>query len=105
MPSDIKALMERNKREELEKLQSATIAGARSTSVSSNTAVDPATTTGTGAAPADTSSDGDASKPKIDDAPPPVVKPIVPKPQPKDPEPQKNNDPEGTKRKGKKGDG
>jgi penicillin-binding protein 1A len=105
MPSDIKALMERNKREELEKLESATIAGARSTSTSSNTAVDPAIATGTGAASADTGGDSDASKPKVDDAPPPVVKPIIPKPQLKDPEPQRGNDPEGTKRKGKKGDG
>ena len=106
MPSDIRALMERNKREELEKLESATIAGARSTNANANVAVDPAaSTTGTGTSSADTGGDADAAKPKVDDAPPPVVKPIVPKPQPKDPEPQRNNDPEGTKRKGKKGDG
>ena len=105
MPSDIKALMERNKREELEKLESATIAGARSTG-NANVAVDTALpTTGTGTSSADTGPEADAAKPKADDPPPPVVKPILPKPQQKDPEPQRNNDPEGTKRKGKKGDG
>lgn len=106
MPAEIRALMERNEREELEKLESATIAGARSTATNSNTSVEAAVpTTGTGGSSVDGGGDADSAKPKPDDPPPPVVKPIVPKPQPKDPEPQKNNDPEGTKRKGKKGDG
>jgi penicillin-binding protein 1A len=104
MPSDIRSLMERNKREELEKLENATIAGERSGASNSNVAVDPGlSTTGSGTSAAD--SDADVAKPKNDDAPPPVVKPIMTKPQTKEPEPQKNNDPEGTKRKGKKGDG
>jgi penicillin-binding protein 1A len=105
MPSDIRALMERNKREELEKLESAAIAGERTANSNSNVAVDAGTTTtGTGTSSTDTGGDVD-TKPKSDDAPPPVVKPIIPKAQPKDAEPQKNNEPEGTKRKGKKGDG
>jgi penicillin-binding protein 1A len=107
MPSDIRSLMERNKREELEKLENATIAGVRSGAATTSTAVEPLPgTTGTGSAPVDSGGgDPDAPKNKTDDAPPPVVRPILPKVQPKDPEPQKNNDSEGTKRKGKKGDG
>jgi penicillin-binding protein 1A len=107
MPSDIRSLMERNKREELEKLENATIAGVRSGAATTSTAVEPLPgTTGTGSAPVDSGGgDPDTPKNKTDDAPPPVVRPILPKVQPKDPEPQKNNDSEGTKRKGKKGDG
>lgn len=105
MPSEVRALMERNKREELEKLDNAALAGVRSgAATNSNTAVDPAATTGTGSAPSGTNPTGaDSSPTGTDDAPPPVVKPIIPKPQPKDPEPKKES--EGTKRKGKKGDG
>jgi len=105
MPSEIRSLMERNKREELEKLENATVAGVRNEAVTNaNVAVDSSTTTGTGAAPA-TSTAGDAITSKPGDDPPPVVKPIIPKPQTKDPDPPKDNGPEGTKRKGKKGDG
>jgi hypothetical protein len=106
MPSDIRALMERNKREELEKLENATIAGERSTSTNSNVSTEPGpSTSGSGTTSTDSGADTDVAKPKNEDPPPPIVKPIVPKPQTKDPEPQKNNEPEGTKRKGKKGDG
>ncbi len=107
MPSEIRALMERNKREELEKLDNAALAAARSGAASNtNTAVDPTAgpetgTTSSSAPPSGT----DFASPRIDDPPPPVVKPILPKPQPKDPEPKKDDKPEGTKRKGKKGDG
>lgn len=108
MPPEIRALMERNKREELERLDNLTVSGARSEAITDETTTaEPSTTiTGTGSAPAATSgSDGDLSTSKSGDEPPPVVKPILPKPQQKDPEPPKENIPEGTKRKGKKGDG
>jgi len=105
MPSEIKSLMERNKREELEKLENATVAGVRSGAVTNaNVPVD-AATTGTGSTTTTTSGDSGSSSKPADDPPPPVVKPIVPRPQTKDPDPPKDNGPEGTKRKGKKGDG
>jgi penicillin-binding protein 1A len=106
MPSEVRLLMQRNRREELEKLENANVAGIRSTTLSnSNTATDPSLT-GTSSAPADPkAADTDPSRPKVDDPPPPVVKPIIPRTQTKDPEPVKETKPEGTKRKGKKGDG
>ena len=106
MPSEVRLLMERNKREELEKLENATVAATRSATLSnSNTAVDPGLTPGTGTAPADPGTK-DTDRPRTDDPPPPVPKPlIVPKAQPKDPEPPREDKPEGTKRKGKKGEG
>ncbi len=108
MTAEIRSLMLRNKREELEKLENATVVGERTGALSnSNTAVDPSTlTTGTGAAPGDSSpKDGDADRSKPGDDAAPVVKPLLPKPQSKEPEPKMEDKPEGTKRKGKKGDG
>jgi len=101
----VRLLMERNRREELEKLDNANAAGIRSATLSnSNTAPDTTLSPGTGTAPAGPGTT-DPEKPKIDDAPPPVVKPIIPRTQTKDPEPVKEIKPEGTQRKGKKGDG
>ena len=109
MPSDIKALMERNKREELEKLEEADIAGRRvgaSASTSTATPTDPALVPADPVG-GDKPAGGDAPKadtgqPKGDDTParkpdakPPVAKPETPP----------STAPEGTKRKGKKGDG
>ena len=107
MPSEVRLLMERNKREELEKLENANVAGIRSNTLSnSNTATDTTLTPGTGPAPVGPgASNSDTSRPRLDDPPPPVVKPIVPRTQQKDPEPLKEIKPEGTTRKGKKGEG
>ena len=105
MPSEVRLLMERNRREELEKLDNANAAGIRSTTLSnSNTATDTTLSPGTGTAPAGPGAT-DPERPKVDDAPPPAVKPIIPRPLTKDPEPVKEIKPEGTQRKGKKGDG
>ena len=107
MPSEIRLLMERNRREELEKLENMNDAGIRSATLSnSNTATEPLLTPGTGTGPVDPpASNSDVSRPRVDDPPPPVPKPIVPRTQPKDPEPLRESKPEGTRRKGKKGEG
>jgi hypothetical protein len=105
MPSEIKSLMERNKREELEKLENATVAGVRSGAVTNTNVVADPGTAGTSPGATTTTSGGTDTGTKPADDPPPVVKPILPKPQTKDPDPPKDNGPEGTKRKGKKGDG
>lgn len=105
IPSDIKTLMERNKREELEKLEKADQAAIRSgATTAAETKTDgtapPANTGETGAGtPAGT----DTQTPAGTD-PPPIVKPPVTKPPVKDPDPPADR-PEGTRRKGKKGDG
>lgn len=105
IPSDIRTLMERNKREELEKLAKADQAAIRSgataeaeTKTEGTTTTTPGGETGTGQ-PAG----GDTQTPVGND-PPPVVKPPVTKPPVKDPDPPADR-PEGTRRKGKKGDG
>jgi hypothetical protein len=104
MPAEIKNLMARRKREELEKLAEADQAAIRSgaiTATDSKTAGDGSVTTpaGTGTDPGGS----DTTKPITSDDPPPVIKPPVSHPPVRtDPPPDK---PEGTKRKGKKGDG
>ena len=107
IPNEIKILIDRNKREELEKLekadQAAIKAGVQFTP-STKTTMD---NTGTGS---DTGADtptGDVTKPSQSDNPPPSMKPIIIQPPArKDPEPPRNEErQEGTKRKGKKGDG
>lgn len=104
IPSDIKALIARNKREELEKLEEAEIAG-KNTGVTFDTGPkptpDPAYVTD---APAVTSPSND--EPKIEKSTNPRVvieDPIKPVPTPKRIE--KPTEPEPSKRKGKKGDG
>ena len=110
IPSEIRTLIERNKREEREKLEKANQAAIRSgaataaTLPSTVTSTDsPATTTGsdTGAPP----TGGDTVKPPpINDNPAPVSRPPVSKPPAREPAPSDNDKPEGTRRKGKKGD-
>jgi penicillin-binding protein 1A len=108
IPSEIKTLIERNKREELEKLEKADQAAIKSGAV---TASDSGTSTGAGTEPgvttgADSPSGGvDAPKtnPAIDN--PPVSKPVISQPPPRNPDTPPADVPEGKKRKGKKGDG
>jgi penicillin-binding protein 1A len=108
MPSDIKTLAERNKREELEKLSEADakarLAGVAPTTTKAEVA-DPALLPPD--KPVETpETSGAASKPdttKPDD-PVPVVKRPEPKPPAVEPKPE-DPKPAGEKRKGKKGDG
>jgi penicillin-binding protein 1A len=105
IPNEIKVLIERNKREELEKLENAVQAGIRSGAATGTVPVDaldvPAST---GAAPTTTDNDGGDTHPG--DAPP-IIKqaPVQAKPDAEEPPPPADKPSEGTKRKGKKGDG
>lgn len=115
MPSEIKSLVEQRKREELEKLEKAEEEG-RKVGVNFNTGYKRPKTGDAGAdtstapaTPADSSvtitPSGDAPKPANppnNDAPKPAVKPVTPPVKNPDPPPTQN---EGSKRKGKKGDG
>ncbi|MEP7147879.1 MAG: PBP1A family penicillin-binding protein [Acidobacteriota bacterium] len=107
IPAEIKTLIERNKREELEKLekadQAAIKSGATTTDehTSSGATKDPSVTSG-----ADAPSDGtDAPKTNPAGDNPPVTKPVITQPPPRNPETPPADVPEGKKRKGKKGDG
>ena len=118
MPPDIRALAERRKREEQEKLEKADEAG-RNLGVSFSTgtksrrvgATSPstATTTDLNTLPTTPSELPDATKPPAkpetprNDEPPKVIT-VPPPPRKPEPEPEKPKS-EGTKRKGKKGDG
>jgi penicillin-binding protein 1A len=108
IPNEIKILIERNKREELEKLEKADQAAIKA-GVSFKPSTGTSTgTTGTGAdTGADVPSGTDAPKASQPDSPPPISKPIIIQPPARtNPEPPKAEErPEGTKRKGKKGDG
>ena len=104
MPSEIKSLMERNKREELEKLEKADQAAIRSGAIISTETKPLAadtTTTGTGS---DTPPATGADNPNTNPDNPPAIKPPVIQPPIKNPDTPPDK-PEGTKRKGKKGDG
>ncbi len=106
MPSDMRSLMERNKREELEKLEKADQAAINSGAMADakKEATDPAAAPGaTDGAQTDTPQIMEPAKPKTDPDKPPATKPATTE-QPKKPETQPAA-PEGTKRKGKKGDG
>ncbi|MDI1242245.1 MAG: PBP1A family penicillin-binding protein [bacterium] len=103
IPSEIRTLMERNKREELEKLEKAAQAAVRS-----GASTTPVTTDTTVATPAGTDN---GSNPAVNDArpttgteiaPPPASRPAA-KPPVKEPDLPKS-EPEGSRRKGKKGD-
>jgi penicillin-binding protein 1A len=102
MPAEMRTLMERNKREELEKLEKADQAAIRSGATASapkpEAGTVPPETTETGTSPAATE-----TKPSTTEAPPPVSKPVI-KPAVRDPELPKPEQPEGSRRKGKKGD-
>ena len=102
IPADIRTLIERNKREELEKLEKADQAAIKSGAIT--------TTETTGETPAGTENGSNPSgtettKPTQTENSPPVVKPPATKPPGKETAPSENDKPEGTKRKGKKGDG
>ncbi len=100
MPSEIRMLMERNKREELEKLENAEAESIKSGALTKPT---PLAEAPTGSAPVE---DPDAVKTNpAGDPPPPMRQPIQVQPPAKKPDPPPTDKPEGTKPKGKKGDG
>ena len=110
IPPEIKTLIERNKREELEKLEKAELAGIRSGAGSSkgskSTVSDEALEVPAGNDGGDNPSPGaDAPRPNPADDRPVVVKPPAEHAPVRNPEPPPASGPEGTKRKGKKGDG
>jgi len=102
IPAEMRTLMERNKLDDVEKLAKAAQAAIRSGATTTATTTDPAASapagTETGSNPAVTE-----TKPATTEAPPPVTKPVT-KPPVRDPEPPKQEQPEGSRRKGKKGD-
>ncbi len=103
MPSDIKNLMERNRREELEKLEKADQAAIKSGAVPADkTTTTGADSTTVGSPSGDTAGDGAKTVPSGD--PPPIKPPVLQQPV-KKPDPPPAEKPEGTKPKGKKGDG
>jgi penicillin-binding protein 1A len=109
MPSDVKALAERNKREELEKLQEADANAPKTggtTAPTVNLPADPALLPPDKVG-GDKPAGGDTKTDKTDKPPetvPTQKRPTVTPPSIK-PEPPPSDRPEGTKRKGKKGDG
>jgi penicillin-binding protein 1A len=110
IPNDIKSLIARNKREELEKLEEADLAGKK-TGITFDPGMkptpDPAFVTGAGDVPPGGEPGG--AKPETGKPPgeePPSVKPVIIQPvqrKPEAPPPDRQENP--TKRKGKKGDG
>jgi len=108
IPQDIQALIARNKREELEKLQDAEIAGRK---ITATTEANTKLTAEPGLVIGDTPGAGTpgtvdikpaGDKPATDN---PTMKPIPTPPPIKKPETPAGEKQEGTKRKGKKGDG
>ncbi|MBK9766816.1 MAG: hypothetical protein IPP63_07260 [Chloracidobacterium sp.] len=107
MPNDIKALAERNKREELEKLEDADLAGKKTgivftpgVKLPDEPGMTPADKVGGEKPGEDTKGDKPATttdQPPVQRRPP--VQPPTVKPDPP------SDRPEGTRRKGKKGDG
>jgi len=114
MPSEIRALMERNRREELEKLEKAEQASIRSgASLAAAQAIkettDPAVSDGTTSdpnVPGITENDDPVTNaPGPPPMRPPVSRPPVSQPPVKSADPPPADKPEGGKRKGKKGEG
>ncbi|MBK9162964.1 MAG: PBP1A family penicillin-binding protein [Acidobacteria bacterium] len=105
IPSEIRALMERNKREEAEKLARAELAAARSGASTQTVETETTETqTGTGSA-VTTLRPGNDQRPTVPEPPPPVIRP-QPQTEPRRvPDAKPPSQPEGTQRKGKKGDG
>lgn len=102
IPADIRTLIERNKREELEKLEKADQAAIKSGAITTTeTTGETPTGTENGSNPSGT----ETTKPTQTENSPPVAKPPATKPPAKETDPSENDKPEGTKRKGKKGDG
>ena len=108
IPNEIKTLIERNKREEMEKLEKANQAAIRSGATSETsrpvTETDPDSPAVTTGSDTGNPSGSDTSKPSQNEVPPPVSRPPVAKPPVRDSDPGDNDKPEGTRRKGKKGD-
>jgi penicillin-binding protein 1A len=108
IPSDIKSLIEKNKREELEKLEKADEAGLKTGIVfTPGTKITDPAAAPPGDGPATTNPTSTDTKPDNPSNPggdPPVQKPPVSKP-PEQKKPDAPTQPEGPKRKGKKGDG
>ncbi len=103
MPSDVRSLMERNKREELEKLEKADQAAIRSGAATSTSTTPSTAEPATTAPGADAPTVVDISPAKPADTTP--AKPVTkPESKPAEPPPAEKR-PEGTTRKGKKGDG
>jgi penicillin-binding protein 1A len=100
MPAEVRSLMERNKREELEKLDKAEQAGIRAGALTKPLTTTDTTTTGV---PATEPGDGVKTNPTGDN-PPPIRPPVQQPPPTRKSEPPEDK-PEGTKPKGKKGDG
>ena len=103
MPNEIKQLMERNKREELEKLEKAELNSIRTGAVTKPATTDTTTTT-TEPSVGDTTVT-DTSKPPATGGDPPPIKPPVQQPPVKKQDPPPAEKPEGSRPKGKKGDG
>jgi membrane carboxypeptidase/penicillin-binding protein len=104
MPSDIRALMERNKREELEKLERADQAAIKSGALADADADKTGETTPDAGG---TDTTGGETQVNIEPAKPRLPEPEPPKAPVKEPERKTEPpaQPEGGKRKGKKGDG
>ncbi len=105
VPSEIRNLIERNKREELENLEKADQAAIKSgaiVSAETKTAGTDTNTTGTGSNTPDTTGNDNPKDPG--DSPPPILKPPVIQTPVKKPDVPIDK-PEGKKRIGKKGDG
>jgi len=108
IPSEIKTLIERNRREELEKLEKAELAGIRSGASAAR-----ATKAATVGTAVETVPGTAADAPAGATAPPtapaentqPVIKPPVERPPARNPDPPQAEKSEGPQRKAKKGDG
>ncbi|HXF42878.1 MAG TPA: PBP1A family penicillin-binding protein [Pyrinomonadaceae bacterium] len=107
IPPEIKVAIERNKREELEKLEMAQQAAIRSGAQtdSNTTGENPAVIGAPSGEPTNPATDTEPLRTLPAEPPPPVIKQPIPKPQVKEPDQNNNDRPEGRKRKGKKGDG
>lgn len=105
VPSDLRVLIERNKREELEKLEKADQAAIKSGAVTTDGTTGAVTGTEPGAGDNTSRPPGaDSTSPRADELPT-VIKPPSGKPPVKEQPPPEGEKPEGTRRKGKKGDG
>ncbi|HKP68746.1 MAG TPA: PBP1A family penicillin-binding protein [Pyrinomonadaceae bacterium] len=107
MPADIRRQMEINKREELEKLEKAEQAAIKSgASADANTSISVGAPADAGATTTEPDRIPDAPKSNPSDDKPTQTKPAITQPPARNPEPPAGGEnPEGKKRKGKKGDG